>query len=257
MQADEGISQKLDAAMVAGSEAYQQSRFDEAERYYKEAVKFAEQMKPHDARLVMSLGFLSAAYYNRKDLADTQATIAQQLKAAEEVYGPDSPQMSPVLESMARMSLELGDTAKAESFGQQALKLNEKNMGDTSMGYSMSLVTLGFVYYTEKQYEKAAIYLEKAVNIHKNLTGPQEMSLIGSERLLCIVYDAMGKPVKAETCNHQLLPLMEKFYGANNPALAPVLTSEAKALRALGREAEAIEIEKRLQSLEQPVAGTN
>jgi tetratricopeptide (TPR) repeat protein len=214
-------------------------------------------MKPHDARLVMSLGFLSAAYYNRKDLADTQATIVQQLKAAEEVYGPDSPQMSPVLESMARMSLELGDTAKAESFAQQALKLNEKNMGDNSMGYSMGLITLGYVYYTEKQYEKAAIYLEKAVKIHQNLTGPQEMSLIGSERLLCMVYDAMDKPAKAETCNHQLLPLMEKFYGENNPALAPVLTSEAKALRALGREAEAIEVEKRLQSLQQPVAGTN
>jgi uncharacterized protein HemY len=104
----------------------------------------------------------------------------------------------------------------------------------------MGLITLGYVYYTEKQYEKAAIYLEKAVKIHQNLTGPQEMSLIGSERLLCMVYDAMDKPAKAETCNHQLLPLMEKFYGENNPALAPVLTSEAKALRALGREAEAI-----------------
>jgi tetratricopeptide (TPR) repeat protein len=257
VQAGEGISQKLDAAMEAGNEAYQQQRYDEAERNYKEAVRLAEQVKPHDARLVMSLGFLGGAYYNRKDLADTQATIAQQLKAAEEVYGPDSPQMSPVLEAMARMSLELGDTAKAESFAQQALKLNEKNTGDTSMGYSMSLMTLGFVYYTEKQYEKAAIYLEKAVKIHENLTGPQAIWLLGSEKVLCTVYDAMERPAKAETCNHQLLLLMEKFYGENNPALAPVLTSEAKALRALGREAEAIEIEKRLQSLQQPVAGTN
>jgi tetratricopeptide (TPR) repeat protein len=257
MRAGVGSSQKLDAAMEAGNEAFQQRRYDEAERDFKEAVKLAEQMKPHDARLVMALGFLGGAYYNRKDLADTQATIAQQLKAAEEVYGPDSPQLSPVLEAMARMSLELGDTAKAESFAQQALKLNEKNTGDNSMGYSMSLMTLGFVYYTEKQYEKAAIYLEKAVKIHENLTGPQAIWLLGSEKVLCTVYDAMDKPAKAEACNHQLLTLMEKFYGANNPALAPVLTSEAKALRALGREAEAIEVEKRLQSLQQPVAGTN
>jgi tetratricopeptide (TPR) repeat protein len=257
MQAGEGISQKLDAAMEAGNEAFQQQRYNEAERNYKEAVKLAEQMKPHDARLVMSLGFLGGAYYNRKDLADAQVAIEQQLKAAEEVYGPDSPQLSPVLEAMARMSLELGDAAKAESFALQALKLNEKNTGDNSMGYSMSLMTLGFVYYTEKQYEKAAIYLEKAVKIHENLTGPQAIWLLGSEKVLCTVYDAMDKPAKAETCNHQLLTLMEKFYGANNPALVPVLTSEAKALRALGREAEAIEIEKRLQSLQQPVAGTN
>lgn len=257
MQAGEGISQKLDAAMEAGNEAFQQQRYNEAERNYKEAVKLAEQMKPHDARLVMSLGFLGGAYYNRRDLADAQVAIEQQLKAAEEVYGPDSPQLSPVLEAMARMSLELGDAAKAESFALQALKLNEKNTGDNSMGYSMSLMTLGFVYYTEKQYEKAAIYLEKAVKIHENLTGPQAIWLLGSEKVLCTVYDAMDKPAKAETCNHQLLTLMEKFYGANNPALVPVLTSEAKALRALGREAEAIEIEKRLQSLQQPVAGTN
>jgi tetratricopeptide (TPR) repeat protein len=257
MQVGAGVSQKLDAAMEAGNEAFQQQRYDEAERSYKEAVKLAEQVKPHDARLVMSLGFLGGAYYNRKDLADSQATIEQQLKAAEEVYGPDSPQLSQVLEAMARMSLELGDTAKAESFAQQGLKLNEKNTGDNSMAYSMSLMTVGYVYYTEKQYEKAAIYLEKAVKIHENLTGPQAIWLVGSEKVLCMVYDAMDKPAKAEACNHQLLTLMEKFYGANNPALAPALTSEARALRALGREAEAVEVEKRLQSLQQPVAGTN
>jgi tetratricopeptide (TPR) repeat protein len=242
----QGISGQLDAAMEAGAEAFRERRYDDAERSYKEAVKLGLSLKPHEDRLVMSLGFLGALYFNRKDYADAQATAEQQLKVAEEVYGVGSPRICPTLEILARMALEQGDFARAEFFAQENLAISEKNAGDDSFSYSKSLMTLGYAYSVEKKYEKAEPYFEKAVKIHEQMTGPQGIMVVGSKRLLCATYDSLGQSAKAESCNQQLLTLMEKFYGANSPALAPILASESKALRELGRNAEADDVDRRM-----------
>jgi|GEM_PF-1414633 len=253
----QGISAELDAAMEAGAEAYRARKFDDAERSYKGAVQLAESVHPHDSRLVVSLGFLGSLYYNRKDNSDAEATLQQQLKAGEEVYGPESTQLSPMLELLARFYLEQGDTVRAESFAQDELTLTEKNAGSDSFSYSKGLMTLGYVYIAEKKYEKAQPYLEKAVKIHEQLSGPQGMIVVASKRMLCMIYDSLGEPAKAEPCTAQLLTIMEKFYGPNSPALAPILASESKSLRELGRSAEADDVERRMQALQQPTGGAN
>jgi hypothetical protein len=74
---------------------------------------------------------------------------------------------------------------------------------------------------------------------------------VSSKKVLCTIYDTLGQPEKAEPCSRQLLELMEKYYGTNSAALAPVLAGEAKALRGLGRGAEADDVERRMQALQQ------
>ena len=172
---------------------------------------------------------------------------------AEEVYGEGSPKICPMLQTLARFYLERGDAPRAESFAQQELTLAEKNAGNDNFSYSIGLMSVGYVYLTEKQYAKAEPYIQKAANIHEQLTGPQRMILVSSKQMLCTVYDGLSQTDKAEPCYRQLLPLMEQVYGANSQALAPVLTGESQALRALGRTAEADDVDRRMQSL-QPVA---
>jgi len=158
-----------------------------------------------------------------------------------------------MLQTLARFYLERGDAPRAESFAQQELTLAEKNAGNDNFSYSIGLMSVGYVYLTEKQYAKAEPYIQKAANIHEQLTGPQRMILVSSKQMLCTVYDGLCQTDKAEPCYRQLLPLMEQVYGANSQALAPVLTGESQALRALGRTAEADDVDRRMQSL-QPVA---
>lgn len=95
------------------------------------------------------------------------------------------------------------------------------------------------------------------MKIHEELTGPQRMVLISSNRLQCTIYDGLGQTEKAESCYRQLLPLMEQVYGANNAALAPILTGESEALRELGRTAEADDVDRRMQSLQPMAPGPN
>lgn len=58
----------------------------------------------------------------------------------------------------------------------------------------------------------------------------------------------------AEPCNRSLVPLFEKVYGTNTPFLIPILSSQAKELRALGRTTEAESVERRIQTLPAPPA---
>ena len=121
----------------------------------------------------------------------------------------------------------------------------------------MGLMAVGSVYLSEKKYQEAEPYIQKAVKLHEQLTWPQKMILVSSKRMLCTIYQGMGQPDKSEQCHRELIPLMEQVYGANNAALAPVLAGESKALRELGRSAEADEVDRRMQSLQQNNPGPN
>src|SRR5260370_4420702 len=135
----------MDEAMDAGTGAFQAHKFDEAERSYKEAVKLGERLQPHEARLVMSLGYLGSMYFTRKDYPDAQAAFERQLNVAEEVYGPASPQTIPVLESLTRLAMAEETWETAESFAHQELHLSEKNTGIANMSYSIRCMSRCYV----------------------------------------------------------------------------------------------------------------
>ena len=153
--------------------------------------------------------------------------------------------------------MQQGEFAKAEALFLQNLTLSQKNQGETSIGYVMGLRAIGELYYSEKQYEKALPFALQGVKTGEILFGPEGMQLVGSKGLVCRLYDGLNQVDKAEVCDRQLIVLMEKAYGENSPVLAPTLTSQAKALRALGRNAEAAEVEKKLQGLQKSTAGLN
>jgi tetratricopeptide (TPR) repeat protein len=135
------------------------------------------------------------------------------------------------------------------------LTVVEKTAGSENFSYSMGLMSLGYVYLAEKKYEKAEPYIQKAMKIHEQLTGPQKMILVSSKHMLCRIYEGLGEAAKSEPCNRELVTLMEPVYGANNAALAPALAGESKALRELGRSVEADDLDRRRQSLEQTAPG--
>ena len=107
------------------------------------------------------------------------------------------------------------------------------------------------------QYEKALPFALQGLKTGEILFGPEGMQLVGSKGLVCRLYDGLNQADKAEACDRQLVVLMEKTYGENSPVLASTLTSQAKALRALGRNAEAEDVEKRLQGLQKSTVGLN
>jgi tetratricopeptide (TPR) repeat protein len=98
----------------------------------------------------------------------------------------------------------------------------------------------------------------RALSIEQSLYSSDDIHLAGALGGLGNLYDAWGKPDKSESYDRLLLAVLEKQIGPNSFMLAPILASEAKALRALGRNDEAASVEARMNALPPPpVPATN
>jgi tetratricopeptide (TPR) repeat protein len=237
-QSNASISDQLDAAMRAGSDADRSRHFQEAIQDYQHAVDLADKIQPHDPRLVTALDQLGNNYFGWNASAATSA-YEQELKAAQDLFGPESPNLTGPLQSLGRNALMQHDYATAEKFFFQAVDVNEKVFGESSDSVANSLIQASAVYFVQKDYAKAEPYVVRAVNIDESLYGKDSIDLVVPLSTICALYDRWGKPDKVDTYRRQLLLVLEKQYGANSPVLVPVLVSEAKTLRALGKNDEA------------------
>jgi hypothetical protein len=118
---------------------------------------------------------------------------------------------------------------------------------------------MGVVYFVKKDYANAEPYLLRAVHIDEALFGKDGLDMLPSLSFLCQLYETWGKPDKIETCDRQLLGVLEKQYGPDSPLLLQTLTGESKALRGLGRPEEAAKVEQRIKTISaatgQPLGG--
>ncbi len=260
LQTATNVSEKLDLAMQAGSQAYADKRLDDAERNYKEAVLLAEKLQKPEPRLVTALGHLGQLSMYRKDFAGAQAAFERQLKVTEQVYGPQSPLTSDPLKWMAFNATAQNDFATAQKYFDRALDVNRKVYGENSVGYAEVLRSMSGVYIYQKAYDKAEPYLIQAADIEQRLYGHEgqqhDVFALINLTSLCTLYDMWGKPEKLESCDRRLIAAIEKQYGPDTAFLEQTLTREAKTLRTLGRAEEAAQVERRVKSL-QPSAAVN
>ena len=250
------ISERLDAAMLAGQNAVEANHFDEAEKSYQEAVDLAEKVEPHDDRLSTSLMRLSFLYGGRKDSALAEATLQRYLKASEDIYGPESPRMTQPLQTMATYALSKQDFNSALDYYQRAIDLNAKTFGESSDAVALNLSIASNVFILQKAYDEAESFLLRALRIDEALHGKDGWDVNLPLGYLCNVYDQWGKPDKAAPCEQRDASLVEKQFGPNSPVLLQVLPNEAKALRALNRRGEAAKIEQRVQSIRAATGAT-
>jgi tetratricopeptide (TPR) repeat protein len=105
-------------------------------------------------------------------------------------------------------------------------------------------------YIAQSAFDKAEPFLLRAVQIdspfiEEDKSGMDSLPLWS----LCDLYDKWNKPEKAEPRYRQALSILEKKYGADNPALLSTLANEARALHQLGRATDAAKVEQRLESI--------
>jgi tetratricopeptide (TPR) repeat protein len=250
------LSARLDEAMQAGAAAAAQRHFDVARIKYKEAVKLAEQIQPHDSRLATALDDLGNQYLG-EDFAAADAAYSQELKVVEELYGPLSPMISMPLQSLGTNALAHKDYPTALKFYTRAVEINEKVFGETSNKVAESLRILSRVYLMQKQFDQAEPILLRAVKIDESLFGRDGSGMLLSLSTLCSVYDAWGQPAKSEPCARQLVAVLEKQFGENSLQIVSVLKSQAQALRSLGRGEEATKVEQRIKTIQATAMNQN
>ncbi len=247
-EAKSGLSEQLDAAMLAGRNADKAHRVDEAITDYQQAVSIAEEIQPHDPRLVTALDDLGDNYLGWNAPA-AESAFERELKAAQDLFGPNSPDLAGPLQSLAHTALVQHDYDTAEKFYFQAVDVNEQAFGESSDKVAASLLQASSVYMIQKEYAKAEPYMLRALRIDVSVYPANVIDLAIPLSAVCTLYERWGKPDQLEVYNGQLLVVLEKQYGPNSPVLLPVLTRQAKALRALAKNDEAEKLEDRAAAI--------
>lgn len=255
-ESNAGLSEQLDAALKAGFDADQRRDWDDARRQYRHAVELAEKMRPHDVRLVAALDHLGNQYLG-SDAAEAQKDYEQELKAAEEIFGPQSGNLVGPLQSLGRNALFQKDYPTAERFYSQALDMDEKVNGEGSDKVAKSLLQATTVYFAQKDYARAEPHLLRAIRIEEGLVGADGVDTLTPRAALCTLYEQWGQAEKLAACDRRLLTVLEKQYGANSQVLVKVLVGEAKALRDTGKKTEADQVEKRVAQIRAAITKTN
>jgi tetratricopeptide (TPR) repeat protein len=256
-KAGTGITEKIDAAMQAGSNALMQRQWDEAIRNYKHAVELGDKLQPHDGRLAIALGELGRITMGLQNFTEADTLFHRQLKVSEEVYGAQSPMLGEPLQNLGMMAAYQRDSASAKNYLNHALELNEKTYGENSPGVATSLRMMATPYFIENDFAKAEPLMLRAVKIDQTLYGPDGAEALPNLTVLCSIYDKLAKPEKAAPCQGHLLAILEKQYGTDNPILVPTLTSQATALRSLGRNEEAAKLEQRIKTIQATAMNQN
>jgi tetratricopeptide (TPR) repeat protein len=254
MEASPALDQKVQLLMQSAAQAYKESRYEEAEKSYEEAVTLAEQLPQGNENLIEGLGGLGKTYGMRQNYKDAETVLHRQLTLVETTFGPESPRVTEPLASLGGLAGWLKDFVSAESYYSRALEINQKNFGENSFRTSESLKLLAGVYIVQKDYDKGEAYLIRAVKANEAMAGPEEYEVLIPLWGLCSLYDRWNKPEKSEPCWHRSTGILEKQYGRQSPNIVPALTNEAQALRRLGRTSEAVQLEKRSDLIRQ-VAG--
>src|SRR5882724_12341242 len=116
-------------AMNSAARAVKESRFADAERWLRTAIKEAEKFGPEDRRLAESLSSLASVLYAQGNYAEAGALFKRVLLIVEKTQGPQHLRVADALTGLAGIYHVQGQYAEAEPLLERALAIREKVLG--------------------------------------------------------------------------------------------------------------------------------
>ena len=117
------------AYKAAGSKAYKQGNYVEAEKQFAVALNMAQEFGPQDPRLGTSLNNLGLTYKTRGQFGKAELLFRGALRVYKKALGPAHPHVAAVLSNLATLYGSQGKHAEAESLHKQALVIAEDALG--------------------------------------------------------------------------------------------------------------------------------
>jgi tetratricopeptide (TPR) repeat protein len=172
----------------------------------------------------------------------------QSFEAALSLLGPqDTETLKLVLPSLAAIYMREGKLDRAEALYSRMIKIAEDSHDNEGM--SEDLQYLATVYQKTNRMAEAEAALMRSMNIAESLPKPMNRLWAFAALSIAKFYSESGKPLQAEQLYVQVIPFMEKEFGANSPLLRWPLEKLIGVLKSRGRSAEAAKYQARCDQL--------
>ena len=203
---------------------------------------------PDDPETASSIYELAVLDECRRSFRSAERLYERALSIREKALGPDDPQTASSLEGLANVYCRGERLNEAERLYERALSIREKALGPDDPQTASSLEGLANVYCRGERLNEAERLYERALSIHEKTPGSDIGIARNLNRLGRLKFLA-GFHAQAELLFRQSLKLHDELLGPEHPDLAHVLENYQQFLRALGREQDADELQKRIETL--------
>jgi tetratricopeptide (TPR) repeat protein len=238
------VAQDASAAWERATEnarkAYEQGRYEEAEKQLKVALQEAESFEPRDPRLAATLEQVITVYRTQGKMVLAEPHYHRLLGIEEGTWGPDHPDLVPTLDALAWVCYGQRKFAEAEPLYWRSLVIWEKAVGSDHPTVATALDNLAGVYVAEEKFDKAEPLYRRALVIRQKAT-------LASFDKLASLYIGETKYAQAEQLYQRAMSIAEKM--SDPIELGMVLQKYAELLRMLDRNQEAETMEARIKEI--------
>jgi tetratricopeptide (TPR) repeat protein len=242
--------------MDAASRALQRAQFLEAEERIREAIREAEGFGPQDLRLSASLKALATLDWAQGDYPSAASLYERVVSIQEKKLGPEHDELGTSLGNLAAIYREQADYARAVPLYERALAVREKALNakrSESLGDLMQLAELtrqfAELYEEQENYAGAAPRYERALEILKRARGPDHRDVGTSSLNLAAFYQNRGDLERAEPLYERALTIFERDPEPPSTGVIQTLENFVELLRSMGRDLQAENVSRRIQSI--------
>jgi tetratricopeptide (TPR) repeat protein len=196
-------------------------KFNDAERAYDEAIYMNRRLfGPNNLEGASYRNNLATLYKDLHEYDKAEQELLGVLALRRGMQGQDHPQVATELRILSEVYLREGRYREAESYGRQALEIDEKFFKENSQQVSLDIFDIGDALLLEVKYQNAETCSDRAVNILGVAIGAERVEYADALRRHGNAYMHLGKYSDAERQTLQCLEIFQRNVLADDPVLA-------------------------------------
>jgi tetratricopeptide (TPR) repeat protein len=228
-----------------------QAAHDDAETSLTEALKSFDGLFVKDTfSIAVAWDMLGLCRMMREDNAKAKEYLIRATAAKKVCYGADHPEASLSLARVGSTRVELNELDQAEIDLREALHQERKIFGVQSPRYADVLVKLSRLMLAKKRLPEAEALILQSMAITQESQNQENIVLMAADLYnLGNVHLALEEYDSAKNHLQRSLSLYERFLPSRHPIIRKVMDRYAVALRKLGRDDEAVQMENRAKEI--------
>lgn len=231
--------------LVTLASLYQaQSRYEEARRFYNEALMMVKKLLPEGSLVVAQVAVKEAnaralALFQSGKVVEAIPIAEEALRNSRRLPGEDNLILAESLNNLAVLYEAEGRYSEAEPLSFQALGISKKLLPEDSPVVARYISNLAYVYYSQSRYTEAEPLYLQALGVWKNLKVEEHPDLAVTLSNLGVLYAALGRYQEAEILISQALAMSKKLLGEEHPSVAVILSNLGVVYYSQGRDEKA------------------
>jgi len=177
--------------------------------------------------------------YDEGKYAEAVKPAEEALAKAEELLGPDDPEVGLAAGNLAKIYQSIGDADKAEGFFLKALAVDEKAFGENSPAVMVDTENLVVFYYLENKYDEAEEFSLRSIELKEKMFGQNSVELASSLYMYANIRALQNDTRSAEEVYERLLTIMEDRMGPDHPDVVRLVNETAELYAAGGNYSKA------------------